>query len=180
MKCTHVMICSLSIMLLAGLAPALRATPARRKPSLHRRHRQRAALLHRDDGVRDGGEAAGGREIVYRPAGLFQAPLLLRLPAALTATCRRWRSHSPSHKLSAATRRACGRQHDVLITLMHVGHRERRLRTCGQLRLPDARAGLLVIGVEYGLSARTFTREQEVLRHKQSRLRGAAGRRNVG
>ena len=44
-------------------APAVRAAPARRKPSVHRRRGRRAALLYGDDGVRDGVEAAGRREV---------------------------------------------------------------------------------------------------------------------
>ncbi len=47
-------------------ATALGAASAGRRSSVHRRDRRRAALLHRDDRVRDGVQAAGGREVVVR------------------------------------------------------------------------------------------------------------------
>ena len=40
---------------------------SRRRESLHRRHRWRSALLHRDDGVRARVEAASGGEVMAGP-----------------------------------------------------------------------------------------------------------------
>src|SRR6267142_246566 len=105
---------------------------------------------------------------------------LLRLCAALSAGGCRRRGNGPGDELGAAALRACGRQHDVLIAPMHVGHRQRRLRARGQFGLPEVLTGLLVVGMEYGLSVRTFAREQEVPGDEQSGLRRAARRRNVG
>ena len=62
-------------------------------------------------------------------------------------------SHSDDHKLPA---------------LMHVRHRQTRLRTRSR-RLPDLGAGRLVVGVEERLPSRAFTGEQQRLGDEQSR-----------
>src|SRR5262245_7376170 len=95
--------------------------------------------------------------------------LLLRHAAALAAGCR-GRGNGPGDELGAATLTG-SRKHDVLIALMHISHRQTRLRARWQFCLPEALAGLLVVRMEDGLSTRTFAREQKVLRHEQSCLR---------
>ena len=55
---------------------------------------------------------------------------------------------------------------DVLTALMHVGHRQARLRTRHRC-LPDLCAGRLVVGVEERQAASAFTGEQQRLGHQQ-------------
>src|SRR2546426_1888986 len=87
-------------------------------------------------------------------------------PAPLTTTCRSRRSNRPGHELRASSLWTPGGEHHVLTALMHVGHRQPRLRTCRHRRFPDALAGLLIVGMKYRLSTRAFAGEEEIPRHQ--------------
>src|SRR5262249_26619174 len=81
------------------------------------------------------------------PKGVYDRPYASRLAArlnlflrCLTALTAGWgggRCRSPGDQLRAATLRASRRNDDVLVSIVHVCHRQTRLRTGGQFGLPN-------------------------------------------
>ena len=87
---------------------------------------------------------------------------LLRSRAALAAVRNRRRGcDSPGDELSAATLRTARGKHNVLIALIHVGHRQSGLWTCRKWRLPDVFTRLLVIRMKDRLAGRPLLRRKE-------------------
>src|SRR4029453_12806539 len=89
------------------------------------------------------------------------------------------RGHNrPPYELSAAALRTACRDNDELTVVDRIRHRQSCLGP-RQWALPDLLTGFLVISMEDSHSARSFTREQEVLRNEQTCLRRTSGRRHV-
>src|ERR1043166_9018325 len=64
---------------------------------------------------------------------------------------------------SLRRRNTGGSEHDVLLASMHIRHWYACLCAGRNLCFPDNLSGLLIVGAKYGLTAVTFTGEQECL-----------------